>query len=376
MSEWVPVCETEGAQPVEIETDDDGTMPLASIIAHFPGTTTLKFRAPGGTAYRGVKMKEDILIPPTGGWSAATLYIAVNPTADAMKRKREEEAASYQPAFKKGSYIEPDDDTQCRDMILLGMKPSTSEAQVREYFKDKADVVMVQMKKSKDNMTGYAFIKFSDKDVEKDLRRQKHMIDGRECTLKIPDSRAHQGERGDRKVYVSYHDETLSNDEMRQHFEQFGEVEDVFVPTPWRHFAFVTFTSAAVAQSLIGKEHNVRGVSLLMKKGQAPKNKRESEESSSGGERGGWGDSWGSGPGAAMADQWQMYAKMMQESMYRGGPPLPPGAPRTPWDSMKAPGRGGPDGPPGGYSWPGQSGYGYGGDRGSGGYGPPGVSKY
>ena len=46
MSEWVPVCETEGAQPVEIETDDDGTMPLASIIAHFPGTTTLKFRAP------------------------------------------------------------------------------------------------------------------------------------------------------------------------------------------------------------------------------------------------------------------------------------------------------------------------------------------
>merc|ERR1712088_19417 len=97
------------------------------------------------------------------------------------------------------------------DMILLGMKPSTTEAQVRDYFKD--------------NMTGYAFVKFSDKEVEKALRRQKHMIDGRECTLKIPDSRAHQGERGDRKVYVSYHDETLSNDEMRQHFEQFGEVE-------------------------------------------------------------------------------------------------------------------------------------------------------
>merc|ERR1719411_1593563 len=90
-----------------------------------------------------------------------------------------------------------------------------------------------------------------------------------------------------------------------------------------------------------------------MKKGQAPKGKRESEESS-GGERGGWGDSWGSGPGAAMADQWQMYAKMMQESMFRGGPPLPPGAPRNPWEAMKAPGRGGPDGPPGGYSWPGQ----------------------
>jgi len=39
-------------------------------------------------------MKEDILIPPTGGWSAATMYIAVNPNAEAMKRKREEEVIS------------------------------------------------------------------------------------------------------------------------------------------------------------------------------------------------------------------------------------------------------------------------------------------
>ena len=72
------------------------------------------------------------------------------------------QAASYQPAFKRSAYVEPDDDTQCRlipnifafdvmrfsnrDMILLGMKPSTTEAQVRDYFKDKADVVMVQVR--------------------------------------------------------------------------------------------------------------------------------------------------------------------------------------------------------------------------------------
>ena len=45
----------------------------------------------GGTAYRGVRVKEDILIPPRDGWSAATMYIAVNPNAEAMKTKREEE---------------------------------------------------------------------------------------------------------------------------------------------------------------------------------------------------------------------------------------------------------------------------------------------
>ena len=105
-------------------------------------------------------MKEDILIPPTGGWSAATMYIAVNPNAEAQKRKREEEvtenlavnielkrdvlngflenltsrllqfqfgnsdrtfiipsfqAASYQPAVKRSTFVpNDDDDSVCR----------------------------------------------------------------------------------------------------------------------------------------------------------------------------------------------------------------------------------------------------------------------
>merc|ERR1719228_1168505 len=89
MTEWVPICECEGAQPVEIETEDDLTLPLASVVAHFPGTTTLKYRAPGGTAYRGVKLADSILSPPSDGWSTATMYICVNPTAGANKRKRD-----------------------------------------------------------------------------------------------------------------------------------------------------------------------------------------------------------------------------------------------------------------------------------------------
>jgi hypothetical protein len=35
-------------------------------------------------------------------------------------------------------------------------------------------------------------------------------------------------------------------------------VEDVFIPDPWRHFAFVTFAEQRVAASLIGKEHNLK----------------------------------------------------------------------------------------------------------------------
>ena len=72
--------------------------------------------------------------------------------------------------------------------------------------------------------------------------------------MKIPNSR-HQGDRSERKVYVAYRTKELSEEDLRNHFEKFGDVEEVFIPTPWRHFCFVTFMEKRVAQSLLGKEH-------------------------------------------------------------------------------------------------------------------------
>lgn len=34
---------------VEIETEEDGTILLESVVAHFPGTTTIKYKSPSGT---------------------------------------------------------------------------------------------------------------------------------------------------------------------------------------------------------------------------------------------------------------------------------------------------------------------------------------
>ena len=45
----------------------------------------------------------------------------------------------------------------------------------------RGDVSMVQMKKSKDGNSGYAFIKFCNKEEERTIMRQHHQIDGREC---------------------------------------------------------------------------------------------------------------------------------------------------------------------------------------------------
>lgn len=55
------------------------------------------------------------------------------------------------------------------------------------------------------------------------------------------------------KVFVGRCTEDLSSDDLREYFSKFGEVTDVFIPKPFRAFAFVTFLDPEVAQGLCGK---------------------------------------------------------------------------------------------------------------------------
>lgn len=50
----------------------------------------------------------------------------------------------------------------------------------------------------------------------------------------------------DRKVFVGRCTEDMTADELRQYFQQYGEVTDVFIPKPFRAFAFVTFADHQV----------------------------------------------------------------------------------------------------------------------------------
>lgn len=50
-----------------------------------------------------------------------------------------------------------------------------------------------------------------------------------------------------RKVFVGRCTEDITADELRQFFMQYGEVTDVFIPKPFRAFAFVTFSDDQVS---------------------------------------------------------------------------------------------------------------------------------
>ena len=136
---------------------------------------------------------------------------------------------------------------------------------------------------------------------------QRHMIDGRWCDIKIPDSQDKKEGKPDKsscKIFVGRVTENLSKEDLKDHFETFGQVKeriyikvifyetvscfqvtDVYIPTPFRQFAFVQFSESRVAQSLLGKEHIIKGVSVKI--GEAAPKGRDGGHGGRGGDRGG-----------------------------------------------------------------------------------------
>ena len=68
---------------IEIETEEDGRLPLTFITPIFPKTTALKFSGTGNQAScEEVPVEEGNFLAPEGGLGVSTRYIAVNPIFD------------------------------------------------------------------------------------------------------------------------------------------------------------------------------------------------------------------------------------------------------------------------------------------------------
>jgi hypothetical protein len=49
------------------------------------------------------------------------------------------------------------------------------------------------------------------------------------------------------KVFVGRCTEDMTGDDLKDYFSKFGEVTDVFIPKPFRAFAFITFLDPEVS---------------------------------------------------------------------------------------------------------------------------------
>nr|XP_031846384.1 TAR DNA-binding protein 43-like isoform X4 [Nomia melanderi] len=256
MSSYIQVAEDEGDEPIELPTEDDTTLLLTTVTAQFPGTCGLKYRNPESRTMRGIRLVDGRLHPPENGWGKA-VYFCVFPKEN--KRKSDDNLENSTAKTKR-----METKLRCTDLIVLGLPWKTTEQNLREYFETFGEVLMAQVKKDAKSgqSKGFGFIRFGSYESQLRCLAQRHMIDGRWCDVKVPNSKEGMIQQVPCKVFVGRCTEDLTADDLRDYFSKYGEVTDVFIPKPFRAFSFVTFLDPEVAQSLCGEDHIIKGVSV------------------------------------------------------------------------------------------------------------------
>ncbi|XP_064778974.1 TAR DNA binding protein, like isoform X1 [Oncorhynchus masou masou] len=257
---YIRVGEDETEEPMEIPSEDDGTVLLSTVAAQFPGACGLRYRSPASQCMRGVRLVEGILHAPENDWGS--LVYVVNYPKD-NKRKMDEMDAASAVKMKRGI-------DRTSDLIILGLPWKTSEQDLKDYFATFGEVIMVQVKRDvkTGNSKGFGFVRFTEYETQSKVISQRHMIDGRWCDCKLPNSKVFNQCAGSDepmrncKIFVGRCTEDITTDELRQFFMQYGEVTDVFIPKPFRAFAFVTFSDDQVASALCGEDLIIKGVSV------------------------------------------------------------------------------------------------------------------
>ncbi|XP_045192585.1 TAR DNA-binding protein 43-like [Mercenaria mercenaria] len=250
MPQYIQVTDDENEEAIEIPSEEDGTLLLSTLAGQFPNACGLKYRNPQTGNFRGIRLSDNKLHPPDNSWKN-NMYLVVFPKD---KRKGDEGADLKTNRNEK----------KCSDLIVLGLPWKSSEDDLRNYFSKFGELLLVQVKRDPktSQSKGYGFIRFCKYEDQMKCMAQRHNIDGRWCDVTVPNSNEGAHQLINRKVFIARCTEDITSDDLRNYFCQYGEVVDVFIPKPFRSFAFVTFSDPEVAHSLCGEDHIVKGVSV------------------------------------------------------------------------------------------------------------------
>jgi len=96
----------------------------------------------------------------------------------------------------KAKRFETSNKNKCSDLIVLGLPWKTTEQQLREYFEPFGEVLMAQVKKDPKTgqSKGFGFIRFGNYESQLRVLSQRHLIEGRWCDVKIPNSKVNSNQ--------------------------------------------------------------------------------------------------------------------------------------------------------------------------------------
>ncbi|XWS31051.1 hypothetical protein CRYUN_Cryun23aG0043900 [Craigia yunnanensis] len=172
-------------------------------------------------------------------------------------------------------------------LFIGGISWDTNENRLKEYFSSFGEVVeaVIMKDRTTGRARGFGFIVFTDPAVAESVIKEKHNIDGRMVEAKKAVPRDDQnimsrsttsihgspGPGRTRKIFVGGLASTVTENDFKKYFDQFGNITDVVVMYDHntqrpRGFGFITYDSEeAVDKVLLKNFHELNGKMVEVK---------------------------------------------------------------------------------------------------------------
>ena len=134
MAVWIAIAESEEGDAEEVQSEDDGTLLLASLENLYRNVTTLKYKGPAGL-YRVVRCIGGVLSPPedSGGWGSHTYICVTRPEERRGRGGGRNLNSSY-----SGEEVDPEDEN-CSTPLMMASLSSNPHC-VHELLLHGADI--------------------------------------------------------------------------------------------------------------------------------------------------------------------------------------------------------------------------------------------
>lgn len=255
--DFIKVCAEEGGEFLEFPKETDNTVLLSTLQSQFPTAIGLRYRGSSG-AWRSLRVEENVLSAPKEGWLDRIYCVTIN--TESGKRKAESGGADVDCKRTRTNPL-------LQDMAVMNLPFTASDEDVRAYFETnygELEYCEVKMFKETGKSRGYGFIRFKDEETAQSAVKAEHHLQGRRIEIKMKQTKP-------MKLFVGRCPDTVTVDDLREYFGKFGTLSDVYIPKPFKNFAFITYACSDDGKEVIAeRNHNLGGNRLNVMERKTP----------------------------------------------------------------------------------------------------------
>lgn len=183
-----------------------------------------------------------------------------------QQQPEQQQSACQQPASYDNSQA-----IENRKLVILGLPWQTDEEGLQQYFSQfgALEEAVIMKDRSTGKSRGFGFVTFLHHSDAQQVAVSDHQVDGRRCEAKFALPRG--GSTPDRttRIFVARIPSAVSDQQFRSYFEQFGLVQDAYMPKDafkqgHRGIGFVTYASVEPVEHVMASTHTLNGQELAI----------------------------------------------------------------------------------------------------------------